>query len=142
MREILFRGQDTYTGKWHYGKLTELKERNGNIEAGYYLSNKVGMPFSHHVYGKTIGQYTGIIDKDGLMVFEGDIVSWKGHGIIDNGELQRAEICFDETELAFKADAGGGREWFLAEIQDDIEVIGNFYDTPELLGREGKEVTP
>jgi uncharacterized phage protein (TIGR01671 family) len=142
-RQIIFRGKRKDTGGWVCGYYVVADGEHVIFTGKTGLSQVT--PVHHLMYKdfvryevipETIGQYTGIMDNAGLKVFEGDIVSWEGHGIIDNGELQRAKICFDETELAYIADTGGGNEWFLAEIQDDIEVIGNFYDTPELLGRK------
>ena len=64
---------------------------------------------------KTIGQYTGLKDKNGKMIFEGDIVkaTWGFSGVVDY-----------ENFIYRKAEG---------EIDDDIEIIGNIHDNPELV---------
>jgi hypothetical protein len=132
MREILFRGKREDTGEWAEGGILHYGEGAG--EHAYIIIAAI-IPQFVRVIPETVGEYTGLKDSAGKMIFEGDMVLWEGHGIIDNGEIQRAEIYFDENDLAYKASAGGGCEWFLSEIIDNIEVIGNIRDTPELLDR-------
>jgi hypothetical protein len=133
MREILFRGQNPYTGKWSYGKLTELKEKHNHIEAGFYLSNGAGMPFAFHVSGNTVGQVAGIEDKYGMKRFEGEIIRYGNFGKMPEPNISIDKVvwkngCFTVDDESF------------SNILDlDVEVIGNIIDTPELLGEKGKE---
>lgn len=76
---------------------------------------------------KTIGQYTGLTDKNGKMIFEGDIVEYP-EGI--------AEITWEETEALFGIKQDNDVCDFNSYWGQNLEVIGNVYDNPELLKGE------
>lgn len=134
MREILFRGKTIKQNKgvttektikenmWVYGNLTI-----GEIE-GYkadMISNKKEI---YYINPETIGQYTGLTDKNGTEIFEGDIMP-----VWENGEkyLYKVVYCGDCFMLAMLDSEQGS---YPLSIKHDIsEVIGNIYDNPELL---------
>ncbi len=68
MRKILFRAK-TYDGKWVEGLLTFSNEK-------YYISNEID-PFAYHVMPETIGEFTGLLDKNKIKIFEGDFIEFK-----------------------------------------------------------------
>ncbi len=144
MREIFFRGKRVDKGVWIYGFYVE---QYGSREI--YLSNGVDSEhgFDHyHVIPETVGQYTGLTDKNGKKIFEGDIIKV---GI--NQRLM--DVRWNEETLAWELTNIGVAEcevnhllntFSLAEIQVEAaygkmvsEVIGNIHDNPELLNENG-----
>ena len=126
MREILFKAK-TCNGEWVQGLLTHKDNK-------WYISNKAGMPFAFEVRPETIGQYTGLKDKNDKKIFEGDLIilmdRWycaveydvENARFILNGEYVKNE---DEDEVTHSS--------FAPYYQNEIEVIGNIFDNPELL---------
>ena len=79
---------------------------------------------------KTVGQYTGLTDKNGKKIFEWDIVKGSWGTIF--------VVCFDEQYLQFRAKKPDSypREIDFYGDSKEIEVIGNIHDNPELLGNK------
>ena len=153
MREILFRGKDI-KGIWHIGLLAHI----GNA---WYISNKAGVATAYEVIPETIGQYTGLTDKNGTKIFEGDILHFKAY---QGGGF----ACPIGTDIYYRVLFGHCNPdmntlteyvgfWALGENYDEDDlyeygnsisylvnshgacVIGNIHDNPELLKeREGK----
>ena len=126
MREILFKAK-TCNGEWVQGLLAHKDNK-------WCISNKVGMPFAFEVRPETICQYTGLKDKNDKKIFEGDLIllmdRWycaveydvENAIFILNGEYVKNE---DEDEVTHSS--------FVPYYQNEIEVIGNIFDNPELL---------
>lgn len=130
MREILFRGESLRTEKWIQGYLFRCWER-AYIAWGMRNDNAD----MKEVDPETVCQYTGLIDKNGRKIFEGDIVRYTDEVI---GKLKVDEIKYNETHAAFcrlhKSEMG--LQYLLIDeaIANKIEVIGNIFDNPELIG--------
>ena len=117
MREILFRGKRVDSGELVYGWLCRVGDKYANI-----VEKDTEVLYS--VSTKTIGQYTGLIDKNGRKIFEGDIVDcleFYGEVYYD------PEGCFDLRDNTPEMCGG-----FIGDY-NSLEVVGNIHDNPELL---------
>lgn len=122
MREILFRGK--FGNEWKYGYLT-IEPRGLAIKEPYVnaASN------IWHIDTKTVGQYTGLNDKNGNKIFEGDIVDFSDRSDGDGYGVVR----YDENETEFEFESDNICRSLGSYYPKNIEVIGNIYDNPELL---------
>jgi uncharacterized phage protein (TIGR01671 family) len=127
MREILFRGKRTDNGEWVYGYVC-CHGWTGKENTYIIVPHYGDVLYSIEVDPETVGQYTGLKDKNGTKIFEGDIVLLKGYD-------EPYQVVFDES--CFQAYSDSVRYAMDNFYAHDIEVIGNIYDNPELLG--GKE---
>lgn len=131
MREILFRGKLKNTGEWAFGNLNITIKGTNIITPDDTPIGKYGA-----VIPETVGQYTGLTDKNGTKIFEGDIVkeddvTYNGATITKGGifEIKMLEGCWLVVEHKVKDAA-----WhFLDTFAKTVEVIGNIHDNPELL---------
>ena len=134
MREILFHGKRTDNGEWIEGDVLQTKYHSGHIE--YQIMPQTPISSAYPVLPETVGQYTGLTDKNGKRIFEGDICRFKRFNDIHVGE-----IVFNVTTASFVmryqsivgAYGEKATQKMLLSVCDDIEVIGNIHDNPELM---------
>ena len=133
MREILFRGKLTDDSKWGYGCL--LDKIYGAVPAimsQQSVDDAFNLEFEYdHVQEKTVGQYTGMKDKNGKRIFEGDIVT----GLFSFGMEIKAVVVFQDGAFGLQWIRGGAEQFsaFTSICNVEFEVIGNIHDNPELL---------
>ena len=168
MREILFRGRainrnkgcyvtDYKNGEWVYGLITKLYDERFPVLPAE-MRNEEGVTGIEIDY-KTIGQYTGLTDKNGRKIFEGDVVQYLTfddfdcQSIVKFGEYKQDGSCGeykarDCSGFYVEVDNFTCPDWCdnepesfpdylnrqsLLEVSNQCEVIGNIYDNPELL---------
>lgn len=159
MREILFRGKRVDNGEWVEGHLIWCEDGRVRILPShtdifcYEMDESIIQTVAHRIIPETVGQYTGLTDKNGTKIFEGDIVRYE----YIEGYVLRSVVKFGEYEQD-----GSGSEYppikcigFYVEVinfdcldncfdymktqnvlqtASECEVIGNIHDNPELLG--------
>jgi uncharacterized phage protein (TIGR01671 family) len=140
MREILFRGKSTDINKWVYGFYAgENCEYPWSPMIKQANIIQQGSGLWYEVAPKTVGQYTGLTDKNGVKIFEGDIIKvdddYDTFGKMA-GEIR--EVYFKDGGFRLKPKyassiARGDRGCWI-EDGADFEVIGNVWDNPGLLG--------
>ena len=124
MREILFRGKLVDNGEWVQG----YPCRYGWIgkEKNYIIPNYTSVLFTAEINPETVGQYTGLTDKNGRKIFEGDIV-WNSYNE-DYGKVE-----WDNDTARFIITCSTFTVNFNSVWSEELEIVGNVFDTPELL---------
>lgn len=132
MRKILFRGKSIITNEWTYGGIVHQTDFYGDIVDRYYIvdgsevCNDIG--YVEQVIPETVGQYTGITDKNGTKIFEGDTIQ------VDEIEDQNFLVAWNNDDAGFElVDDGVYLPLFGTISGQNIKVIGNIHDNPELL---------
>ena len=126
MRTIKFRGQKTTNGVWVYGSLVYSNE----IQAAIYFQTGRGLVKSMewvYVNPETVGQFTGLYDKNENEIYEGDILKVQGLG-------EKIEVRFVRGVFAFLWNGDLDDEAPInAPTQEWAEVVGNIHDNPKLI---------
>lgn len=135
-REIKFRGQNI-KGEWHYGLLSHNKDVDSDYE--WFISNKAGKPFAFGAIEKSIGQFTGLYDKNGKEIYEGDIVKHFNHNeIIREIIFMKGSFGYWTGKEFISYASNYHFEWNDFYKSEKIEIIGNIYENPELLKSGGE----
>lgn len=151
MREILFRGKTPSQderfddGEWVEGFYTRFNEKEHRIYSGYAETDCGDYyPDWCNVRPETVGQYTGLTDKNGKRIFEGDIIRfqkfkdeplWIGVVVYENClYIAKGVMPLSYEKREGEKAAKHGFEVQVSGInKSTIEVIGNIHDNPELM---------
>lgn len=137
LRKIVFRGKSERNGVWLYGDLEYNIQKD---IARIHTYNKVGMYECQYIVdNETVGQFTGLYDKNGNEIYEGDIVAFDDTPYCVNGSKYQGVVvmykgawCVKHYEKCFDVD------FYSPLFADDFAnrktiILGNIHDNPELL---------
>ena len=130
MREILFHGKRADNGEWVEGDVLQTRYHSGHIE--YQIMPQTPVSSAYPVLSETVGQYTGLTDKNGKRIFEGDIVECWSEGVKACGTVQQR---IDGLWIIYPA-WQKRIMWGLCPDNDGnttVEIVGNIHDNPELM---------
>lgn len=135
-REILFRGKRKDNGMWEYGNLS-MRDETGRSK--YYIGQNM---LGYEVLPETVGQYTGLTDKYGNKIFEGDVFDVLGFVA---GDFFYNRLVVEFIKGCFYCVFYGKLRLYKSLLKDvntdrDFELNGNIHDNPELVRKdEGNE---
>ena len=129
------KGKRKDNGKWVYGGIYYQKADEVKEEAAYIIGGSLNdVSVAYEVIPETIGQCTGVPDKNGKLMFEGDVVN----ALFDFGMPIKSVCGFKGGAFGLLAKQHGAEHFhaFISLCNVKYEVIGNIYDNPELLEAE------
>lgn len=136
-REILFRAK--CSGVWRYGSYVyfDKKPIHDCYNAKYRDFIVVNGVYGENHYPITelssIGQYTGLKDKDGKKIFEGDIISFVVFDCFGNDRQYKGVVRWSDFGFVVEVSDDSFELGWVAAKQDVLKVIGNIHDNPEMV---------
>lgn len=125
MRQVKFRGKRIDDGEWIYGYLADVQEQYGYATINSAFDDEDGLKWEtcDHVDVNTVGQFTGLHDKNGKEIYEGDILLWHTMYLVVEWRQEDCRYvlvgCHD-NEYVLNA--------YKCNIEDDFEVIDNIHE--------------
>lgn len=124
MTEIKFRGKRIDTGEWVYGDLTHYSQGQVSIYMPDSFNAALAKSVGFDVLPESVGQYSGLKDKNDKEIYDGDILRYEHDDEIEQGVIHFSDGHF-QIEYAYSD--------CFADIISWSEIIGNKYENPELL---------
>ena len=132
MEKLLFRAKTIKHVQWIFGDLFHAgtEPSDGEFAISYWDDEDGWM--NDNVQPKTIGQFTGLLDKNGKRIFEGDVVQWSK----DNRKYVvtfRSGMFYASVEELNERIYGGFPLWVLCEEEQPCTIVGNIFDDYKIL---------
>lgn len=134
---FLFRGKREDNGEWVEGFLSKSRGENKQLELCIDHEEK-GVMCSSIVIPETVGQCTGLKDKNGKLIFEGDVVSDAGGFVYGKVVYATAQDGYDGMSGFMIDDVDNGLQEYNG-FWHCVDILGNIHDNPELLQRSHEE---
>ena len=131
MRSIIFRGKRADNGEWVYGDLAKL-----SATEGYILTRNMDWFSTTKVDISTVGQYTGLKDRNGTEIYEADILHYTRKRIGEEDKEYYREVTFHSGCFCMYVPnhfTHSGLHNHIVNGILDWEVVGNKFDNPEML---------
>ena len=130
MREILFRGKRVDSGEWKYGHYSSVYGAAPVIFEDVTLEDDCTISFEYdHVDNTTVGQYTGLTDRNGVKICEGDVMVFDAYGFHYKGV-----VSFVDGNFCVMCNRPTASPFLDGAIkQHDAICVGNIHDNPELM---------
>lgn len=136
MRDILFRGKRVDNGEWVYGSLVHRTKYYGDTTDKWFVLHGGEFDCDYYdaeeVLPDTIGQYTGLKDKNGNRLYEKDIVNCKTKSYLFEGYT--IEWYNDDARFVM---VKNGRRYAVSE-SFEYEIVGNITDNSDMLTNNGE----
>lgn len=129
-----WRGKRIDNGEWTYGDLLVIPVK-GRVNTLYEIIERVAITGCQCVGPSTLGECTGLRDKNGTPIFEGDIIKTKEYGKdVGHSNINDYDIFVVKYEPATFRLENNNRRFILDDDKySKYEIIGNIHDNPELL---------
>lgn len=135
MREIFFRAKRKDNGEWIFGSIVHQTDYYGDKCDRWFIlegdhTNDYDIDYPIEVQNETVGQFTGLVDKNGTKIFEGDILTNPDYPYHTTGAIYYGRTncsCCDGVYGFYS------KEYADLRNADELTIIGNIYDNPEIL---------
>lgn len=127
MRTIKFRGKDIRTGEWFFGNLFDK-----DIHGRTHISS-ITRKGCLNIDPSTVGQFTGLLDKNGTDIYEGDILMFREEENCNDTLVVMWDKGSFVAEYPNRGEGACIRSNYFAASPEKFRVVGNIHDNPELL---------